>query len=436
MSEIRLKDFILTDIPEKEQKAKPVKTSQIEYTFTLEYENDVDFIVRRVTARTDKSLVCIVSQGQIYIKDNKTGDVELITTTDQLLKFKSGMSLEQIPNTTKLIWRPFEINNVWKNGRYQDCVEVSSGFKELLKHKEAFKVLANKKLNPFKNSSVVYEYLRSPETFNDTMAFVDTVKLFVPNFNMNYSYFQSIKSSLMSVGLHLNTVNKYKEDFEGLGDKLLTLARQNNFSTIFADYHVDFITWMKWVLYTIINHDGLEISYYSTGFDLGDYVDYLRMQKEMYGSVKVKYPQYWLSEHQIMINKYNNWKTLRSKIGFELNQSEMNKYAYENEEYKVIIPMSSTEILDEAHQQQHCVASYIDRIAAGKTHILFIRKQDKPEESVLTVEVNTDDEICQVRGHMNRDYTLEEYKFMKEWADKTGLKLTIREKKDEEETEV
>jgi hypothetical protein len=55
---------------------------------------------------------------------------------------------------------------------------------------------------------------------------------------------------------------------------------------------------------------------------------------------------------------------------------------------------------------------------------------------VLTVEINNNNEVCQVRGHMNRDYTLEEYKFMKEWADNTGLKLTIREKKDEEETEM
>jgi hypothetical protein len=380
--------------------------------------------------------VCIVSQGQIYIKDNKTEEVELVSNKDQLNKFKSGMNSSQIPETKKLIWKPFVVNSVWTNGRYQDCVQVDNSFDDLLKYRKAFKILANKKLDPFHNTALVYEYRSDPEKFDDTMRLINLVKEFVPNFSINYNCFSTIISNLRGINFQQHTTSRYRNEFIELGDKFLNLARRTDFLSIFTTYNVDFGTWLKWVLYTVHNHNGLALSWYSDGFQISDYVDFLRMQHEMYGKIKYKYPQYWLSEKQIMVNKYNDWKSLRAKIGYSLNQESLAKFAYENENYKIVIPLMSSEILDEAHQQQHCVASYIDRIVAGRTHIVFIRKPDKLEESVLTVEINTDDEVCQVRGHMNRDYTLEEYKFMKEWADKTGLTLTIREKKDEEETEM
>ena len=434
MSEIRLKDFILTDIPVPEKNEKVNKNAPVEYSFTLEYENDVDFILRRVTSRTDRSLVCIVSQGQIYIKDNKSTDIELVTTKDQILKFKSGMTPSQKPTFEKLIWKPFYVTSNWANGRYQDIVCVHDDFGDLLRDKTTFKVLANKKLDPFHNSSLVSEYKRNPEKFDDTIRLIDTVKSFYPQFSINYWSFSTVMNNLKALNFHQNTVNKYKEEFDALGETFLTLCKTAKFSTILTEYHVDFGTWLKWIVYTIINNNRLAITGYgSSPFSITDYEDFLRMQKEMYGKVKDKYPKYWLSEHQIVVGKYTDWKALRARIGFELNQEPMKKFEYENDTYKVIVPLMSSEIIDEAHQQQHCVASYVDKVARGDTHIVFIRMTENPEESVLTVEINTKDEVCQVRGFMNRDYTLDEYKFIKEWADATGLTLTIKEKKDETE---
>jgi hypothetical protein len=430
---IKLKDFILNEIPEKEQKIKIAKTLQPEYVFELEYENDVDFIISRKTSRTDRSLVCIVSQGQIYIKDNKTGDIELVTQNDQLTKFKSGWMPSNMVTFHKLTWKPFSVDSCWANGRYIDTVIVTQQFKNLLEEKEAYKVLANKKLDPFHNTSLVNEYRNRPDKFDETLRLIDTIKMFVPNFSIDYWGSTTILNHVRKLNLHANTVNKYKTEFDELGEKLLKLAKENCFEDIFTTYNVEFITWMKWVLYTVLYNNRLDISEYGGTFRLYDYSDYLRMQKEMYGKVKDKYPRYWLSEKQMLVNKYNDWKTLRAKIGFELNQEDMKKFEYENEVYKVVIPLMSSEIIDEAHQQQHCVASYVDRVARGDTHIVFIRKVEKPEESVLTVEINTKDEVCQVRGFMNRDYTKEEWDFMKEWADEVGLTLIIKEKTDETE---
>jgi hypothetical protein len=90
----------------------------------------------------------------------------------------------------------------------------------------------------------------------------------------------------------------------------------------------------------------------------------------------------------------------------------------------------SSEIIDEAEQQHHCVASYVDSVRKGETHIMFIRYKDSPEESLLTVEVTPEQKIVQVRGFMNRAYTHAEYDFMKEWATKKQLKLCVAEPKE------
>ena len=112
---------------------------------------------------------------------------------------------------------------------------------------------------------------------------------------------------------------------------------------------------------------------------------------------------------------------------FSLEQEKMKPYEYSNDIFKVIVPMSSADILDEAQQQQHCVASYIERIRNGKTHILFIRQPIAEDVSYLTVEVTPDARIVQVRGFQNRDYTKLEYSFLKEWAEAKDLKLEVDE---------
>ena len=99
------------------------------------------------------------------------------------------------------------------------------------------------------------------------------------------------------------------------------------------------------------------------------------------GKVKEKYPLYWLSEKQMMITKYNKWKELRRIEGFDLGQEKMKQYEYEDDVYKVVIPLKSSDILDEAQQQQHCVASYVNRIARGETNIVFIRQRLNEEET-------------------------------------------------------
>ena len=436
MSEIKLKDFILDEIPEPEKKVYADKPP-VEYTFTVEYENDTDFILRRVTSKTDRSLVCIVSQAQIYIKDNKNDKVERVASKDQLIKFKSG--LIEKPSFDKLIWTPFEKEVNWSSRGREHVIKVSDEFSSLLNDKETFKQLANKKLNPFKEYNMVYEYKKAPELFNKKLEVIKIIQKLKPEFNMNDYWASETIKGFIDCGLYESVIDKNIELLDELNRvEFVQWLRLDGFTEILKDYRVDFSTLMSYLLYTIKYRNGLNIYSYNgnsrDGFSFSDYRDYLSNQKEMYGKVKEKYPQYWLSEKQMMINKYNAWRKMQEAIGFRLNQEEMKQYEYDDGFFSVIVPIMSSEILDEADQQHHCVASYVDRVRDGKTHILFIRYSDRLEESLLTVEVNTNNEIVQVRGFMNRAYNRCEWDFMKEWADKKKLKLMVKEpvEKDEE----
>ena len=435
MSEIKLKDFILDDIPDPKKKVV-VTREQPEYDFKVEYENDTDFILRRRTAKTDRSLVCIVSQAQVYIKDNKTGDVERVIHKDQITKFKSG--LLKAPAFEKLIWKPFVDERNWYGNRNEYTCKITEQFTEFLDDREVYKILANKKLNPFKENQLVREYRSSPDTFGKKLELIKVIQSIDPSFSINDYQGRDTVNGAFNCNIHQHFVDTNKDIIDELGNNsFLNWLRRSDFQGIIKDYNVDFKTFLTYLLYTIKYRNGLGISDYygsaSGSFTFSDYRDYLDNQKEMYGKIKEKYPQYWLSEKQMMCNKYNAWKQVQKALGFKINQEEMQKYEYTNEFFRVIVPLMSSDILDEAEQQQHCVASYVDRIRDGKTHIVFIRYDDKPEESLLTVEINTSGEICQVRGFMNRAYNRHEYDFMVEWAKKTGLVLKVKEPKEEDE---
>ena len=58
----------------------------------------------------------------------------------------------------------------------------------------------------------------------------------------------------------------------------------------------------------------------------------------------------------------------------------------ENEEYVILIPSSSKEIIEESQLQHNCVASYIPRIASEETLVFFIRKKNEQNTPYITAE--------------------------------------------------
>lgn len=100
------------------------------------------------------------------------------------------------------------------------------------------------------------------------------------------------------------------------------------------------------------------------------------------------------------------------------------KWEYkENEKFATIAPVLPSDLAKEGTTLHHCVRSYIDRVAEGRTNIMFIRKKEDLSEPFFTVEVSNDGFIEQVHGFGNRNANtepgLEDY--LKEWMKKCNL---------------
>lgn len=104
-------------------------------------------------------------------------------------------------------------------------------------------------------------------------------------------------------------------------------------------------------------------------------------------------------------------------------ESKLNEmYAYQKDKFIIRAPGSLAEIIEEGSKLNHCVGNYIDRIADGKTVILFIRKADALDKPFFTLEYQGN-RVMQCRGYKNCDMTEEVKKFVENW--KKGIHKKI-----------
>ena len=105
-------------------------------------------------------------------------------------------------------------------------------------------------------------------------------------------------------------------------------------------------------------------------------------------------------------------------------QAQKNKVLeYSYQDLFVKVPETQQDVVNEATAQHNCLRSYIEKIGEGRTRVAFIRKKDEPDKSYITVEVDMDNRIIQVKGPYNRNprnKTVNE--FISKWCNACGLK--------------
>ena len=74
------------------------------------------------------------------------------------------------------------------------------------------------------------------------------------------------------------------------------------------------------------------------------------------------------------------------------------------------------ELRKESQALNHCVRTYVDKVAEGRTSILFIRRVEDPETPWFTLELNRDGRIVQCRGKNNCSYPKEVEEFIDQWV--------------------
>ena len=157
-------------------------------------------------------------------------------------------------------------------------------------------------------------------------------------------------------------------------------------------------------------------------FEAIDDMDYLI--REIYDYAKMmdtisdkwdKYPRHFLTTHKIACRNYNR---LKKEFSEDLFKKRINKdYECTYKDYVFVYPDSTQDVKDETVQQNNCVASYIDRVIDGNCHVMFLRKKDNPEKSLVTIEIRHN-RIVQARIRFNDPVNKEEQEAIDYWNKK------------------
>lgn len=158
---------------------------------------------------------------------------------------------------------------------------------------------------------------------------------------------------------------------------------------------------------------------YCKTFEAIDDINYLMKEIYDYASMMKKispkfdkYPRHFLTTHKIACRNYNRLKEqfieedFRKRIDTDMEKSFG--------EYCFIYPKSTQEIKDEAVSQNNCVASYIKRVIDGQCHIMFLRKKECPDKSLVTIEIRNG-KIVQALQKFNNPLTSEQQEVVDKW---------------------
>ena len=155
-----------------------------------------------------------------------------------------------------------------------------------------------------------------------------------------------------------------------------------------------------------------------------EYLDYLQMQQDFYGKVKEKYPTHFKTEHDVIALKVNQAKLLTECENFVQQSESIKDLAYSGSGYCIVIPTKPEELADEGINLSHCVGDYIDRVANGECHILFLRRRAEPDRSLVTLQLSGR-RICQAQGMNRRPITGQERKFLEHWGREKDIQIAV-----------
>ena len=150
--------------------------------------------------------------------------------------------------------------------------------------------------------------------------------------------------------------------------------------------------------------------------DYGDYLGWINalgIRKDK----RVIYPKNFGQAHDSVMEQYEETKDSAQLEAFKTAEASITgmtePFVLGN---LMIRPAASpSELQKESKALNHCVRTYVDRVASGKTSILFIRKVEEPDTPWFTLELDCSGRVVQCRGDHNRTYPEEVGAFIDKW---------------------
>lgn len=251
--------------------------------------------------------------------------------------------------------------------------------------------------------------------------------------NYNYSVELLIKSGLYNLALcpkSFNSKKSFEERFYGLSKDYLPYIKKHNLNidelkalSIVKKKDIRLIKNIVLIPgFEKLSVDGVN---FVKAFKLTDlcvlnsheYIDYLKFARELGFDLKDKnilYPKKIKIAHdnllkQIEINKNKRIDAKIVKIARKISSTQ-----YKSKKYIIFPADSYKSLVDESKQQNNCVRTYAEKVAAGECYIYFMRELTNINHSLVTVEVRNK-KVVQKRTKNNEITSKEQDKFLKEW---------------------
>lgn len=142
---------------------------------------------------------------------------------------------------------------------------------------------------------------------------------------------------------------------------------------------------------------------------LRDFLDNLEILEKLNirKNRKTMYPANFRVEHQRLIeedamNEIKTSKNVEKKVTKQYKRwIKLAKDIEKSDgEYEIVFPPTGKDIKTEGRVLHHCVGGYVDKVAAGKTMIFYVRKVDEPDIRLYTAEY-LNGKLEQIRASCN-----------------------------------
>lgn len=425
MNDVNIKDYLKINTAEVTTR-KTGAYSYPEYTYEILLDNGCDLIIRR-TSRTGikRDLTIIPSEGLVFIRDVKKGVDKPVTTEGQVNQFFQ-MSGTQYANLIEQI----------KNSYYH--VEYVSYFAARIfsiSQHQLTREFLKRGINPLHffraNISFNKEKFLLEKMENNSTTFFKVINYIEDNFDkIKNERDNTIPMKLLihtlEVAEKINTnnaiwmlerVTESNSSFELSALDYWSEKTVSGIVDIVNKYHLNFQSYINYLFFDLYTQGINSIDHHVISL----YDDTLNMQTLMYdGKVREKYPKHLKEAHDKTLLVYNlNLEYFEHQAAVKLH-NDCKKLEYQDEDFCIITPEDSSELIKEGISLHHCVGSYVDKVNKGKTSILFLRKKDNPTESLITIEYQNG-AIRQVRGLCERLMDGKERKFFDKWTKKFKL---------------
>lgn len=133
-----------------------------------------------------------------------------------------------------------------------------------------------------------------------------------------------------------------------------------------------------------------------------------------------KYPNSLKREHDVTSLNHREYMKNRETKEFSEIMKDNDYLVEESDEFSVLLPKTSKDLVFEGGRLNHCVGSYVQQVTKGETVIAFLRRTKDIHEPLVTIEVKGH-QVKQARGSHNRRLHEEEKNFINRWAEERQI---------------